>query len=68
MVANFRLATKITWKNDQGVKQERTEWHQITCFKGFASRAKNYLKKGSRVFIEGTLRTQQYLKNGEKHF
>lgn len=64
-IAKFSLATSETWKDAAGVKQERTEWHQVTFFDRLGEVVAQYLKKGSKVFVSGSLRTEKYTdKNG----
>ena len=60
-VANFTLATNDYYKDKQGTRVERTEWHNIAAWRGLAELAEKYLKKGSQVCVEGKLRTRQYL-------
>ncbi len=59
-VANFNIATNETYKDKNGEKQERTEWHRIVLWRGLAEIAETYLKKGDRIYIEGRLRTRQW--------
>ncbi len=59
-VANFNIATNEVYKDKNGEKQERTEWHRIVLWRGLAEIAEKYLKKGDRVFLEGRLRTRQW--------
>lgn len=59
-VANFTLATNDYYKDKQGTRVERTEWHNIAAWRGLAELAEKYLKKGSLVYVEGKLRTRQY--------
>lgn len=59
-VATFSIATTDTWKDKQGQKQGKTEWHNITMFRGLAEIAGKYLKKGSSVYIEGRLQTRKW--------
>lgn len=59
-VANFSIATTDTWKDKQGQKQERTEWHNIVMYSRLAEIAGQYLKKGSQVYIEGRLQTRKW--------
>lgn len=65
-VANVSVATSSAWKDKQtGEQQERTEWHRIIFFNRLAEIAGEYLKKGSKVFIEGSLKTRKWQdKNG----
>lgn len=59
-VANLNIATSETWKDKNGEKQERTEWHRVVLFGRTAEIAGEYLKKGRSVYIEGRLQTRKY--------
>ena len=60
-VANFRLATSETYKDKTtGEKREQTEWHSIVAWRGLAEITEKYLRKGSKVYVEGKLRTRQW--------
>ncbi|MGB3710301.1 MAG: single-stranded DNA-binding protein [Erythrobacter sp.] len=60
-VANLRIATSEQWKDKSGERQERTEWHTVAIFSdGLINVVENYLKKGSKVFIEGKLQTRKW--------
>lgn len=60
-VTNISIATSESWKDKQtGEQQERTEWHRVAFFNRLAEIAGEYLKKGSKVYIEGSLRTRKY--------
>jgi single-strand DNA-binding protein len=60
-VANLRVATSESWRDKQtGEQQERTEWHRVALFGRLAEIAGEYLKKGSQVYIEGSLRTRKW--------
>jgi len=60
-VTNVSLATSETWKDKQtGQPQERTEWHRVVFFNRLAEIAGEYLKKGSKVYVEGALRTRKW--------
>ncbi len=60
-VTNFSIATSESWTDRQsGDKQERTEWHNIVMFEKLAEIAAEYLRKGSQVYIEGSLRTRKW--------
>jgi single-strand DNA-binding protein len=60
-VTNIRLATSERWKDKtSGEYQEKTEWHRVVFFGRLADIAKDYLKKGSKVYVEGSLRTSKY--------
>lgn len=69
-VANLNLATSDTWMDKQsGTKQERTEWHRIVLFNKTAEIAQQYLKKGSKVYIEGRLQTRKWQdQNGQDRY
>ena len=61
-VVNLRVATSETWKDrNSGERQERTEWHRVVIFNENLGRvAKNYLRKGSKVYLEGQLQTRKW--------
>ncbi len=60
-VTKIRIATSESWKDRQtGERQERTEWHRIVFFGRLAEIAGEYLKKGSQVYVEGSLRTDKW--------
>lgn len=60
-VANMRIATSETWKDRDGQKQERTEWHTVAVFnEGLVGIVERFLKKGSKVFVEGQLQTRKW--------
>jgi len=59
-LASVSVATNESWKDKNGEKQERTEWHRVKFFGRLAEIAGEYLKKGSQVYIEGSLRTEKY--------
>ncbi|WP_242923704.1 single-stranded DNA-binding protein [Pontibacter liquoris] len=59
-VARFPIATSETFKDKNGAKQERTEWHNIVLWRGLAEVAEKYLRKGQSVYIEGKIRTNNY--------
>lgn len=68
-VTNIRLATSDVWRDrDSGQQNERTEWHRVVFFRRLAEIAGEYLKKGSKVYIEGALRTRQWERDGQKHY
>jgi single-strand DNA-binding protein len=68
-VTNVSIATSKGWKDrDSGEQKERTEWHRIVFFNRLAEIAGEYLKKGSKVYIEGELRTRDWEKDGQKHY
>ncbi|MEM1243544.1 MAG: single-stranded DNA-binding protein [Pseudomonadota bacterium] len=60
-IANLRIATTETWKDKQtGEQQEQTEWHRVVYFNRLGEIAGEYLKKGSKVFVEGSIRTRKW--------
>lgn len=69
-VANLNLATTDTWMDRQsGQRQERTEWHRVVMFNKTAEIAQQYLKKGSKVYIEGRLQTRKWQdQNGQERY
>ena len=70
-VCNLRIATSEQWKDrNTGERQERTEWHSVAIFsEGLINVAKNYLRKGSKVFIEGQLQTRKWQdQNGQDRY
>jgi single-strand DNA-binding protein len=60
VIANLRLATGEAWKDQQGQLQERTEWHRIVMFGRTAEIARDYLRKGSKLYCEGRLQTRKW--------
>lgn len=59
-VCNFSVATSESWKDSNGQKQERTEWHNITMYRRIAEISGQYLKKGSQVYLEGKIQSRKY--------
>ena len=59
-VANFSIATSENWKDKNGERVSRTEWHNITLYRRLAEVAGQYLKKGSQVYIEGRIQSRKY--------
>ena len=59
-VANFTMATNEYYKDKQGTRVERTEWHNIAAWRNLAELAEKYLRKGQQVYVEGRIRTRQY--------
>ena len=59
-VTNVSIATTDVWKDKQGEKQEKTEWHRVAFFGKLAEIAGEYLKKGSQVYVEGRLQTRKW--------
>ena len=63
-VANFTVATSETWKDkNTGEQKEQTEWHRITMYRRLAEIAGEYLRKGSKVYLEGRLQTRKWQDN-----
>lgn len=69
-VANLNLATSETWRDKStGERKERTEWHRVVIFnENLVKVAENYLKKGSKVYIEGSLSTRKYEQGGVEKY
>lgn len=68
-VANFNLATSETYKDRQtGEKREQTEWHRVVVWRGLAEVVEKYVKKGSKVYVEGKLRTRKWEKDGIERY
>mgnify|MGYP001588033804 CR=1 FL=1 len=69
-VTNITLATTDTWKDKtSGEKKEATEWHRVVFFRKLAEIAGQYLKKGSQVYIEGSLKTRKWTdKEGQERY
>jgi len=69
MVTNLRLATSERWKDKNGERAERTEWHRIVTFGKLAEICGNYLSKGSLIYIEGRIQTRSWEdKDGIKRY
>lgn len=68
-VCNFSIATTDNWKDKNGQKQERTEWHNIVMYRKLAEIAGEYLKKGRPVYVEGRLQTRKWqTKEGQDRY
>jgi len=68
-VANFTVATSESWKDQQGQIQERTEWIRIVIYRKLAEIAAEYLRKGSKVYLEGKLQTREWQdQQGQKRY
>ena len=64
-IATLALATSESWKDkNTGEKVEKTEWHQVVVFGKLADVCQKYLRKGSKIFVEGKLQTRKWDKNG----
>lgn len=67
-LTTISVATTETWKDKEGNKQERTEWHRVKFFGKLAEIAGEYLKKGALVYVEGSIRTEKYEKDGVEKY
>lgn len=69
-VCNLSVATSERWKDRDGNRQEKTEWHRIVLFnEGLADVAEKYLRKGSNVYLEGSLQTRKWTdSNGQERY
>ena len=68
-VTNISIATTDAWKDKNGEKQEKTEWHRVAFFGKLAEIAGEYLKKGSQVYVEGRLQTRKWQdKDGQDRY
>ena len=68
-MANMNLATTDNWKDKNGEKQEKTEWHRVVMFGKVAEIAGEYLKKGSPVYFEGRIQTRKWTdKEGQERY
>jgi len=68
-VSNITIATSETWKDkNTGQAQEKTEWHRVVGFNKLAEIMNKYLTKGSKVYIEGSLRTRSWEQDGVKRY
>jgi len=64
----FSIATNEKWTDKKGQKQERTEWHRITCWGKLAEVCMQYLSKGRQVCVTGSIKTDEYEKDGETRY
>lgn len=67
-VCKFSLATNESYKGDDGNWVDRTEWHNITVWRKLAEICSQYLKKGSKIYLEGKIQTDTYEKDGKKNY
>lgn len=68
-VANISLATSDSWKDkNSGEQQERTEWHRVVFFNRLAEIVEQYVKKGSKLYVEGRLQTRSWEQDGVKRY
>ena len=69
LVCNISVATSETWKDkNTGEKQEKTEWHRVVFKNRLAEVVDQYVKKGSKIYVEGKLTTRSWEQNGEKRY
>lgn len=68
-VTNISLATSETWKDkNTGEQQERTEWHRVTFYQRLAEIVAEYVRKGSKLYVEGRLQTRSWEQDGVKRY
>ena len=68
-VTTLSIATSDSWKDkDSGMDQERTEWHRVVLWRRLAENAGEFLKKGSKVYIEGQLQTRKWEQEGQTRY
>ena len=68
-VCNLTLATSESWKDkDTGMDQEKTEWHRVVLWRRLAEIAGEYLKKGSKIYVEGQLQTRKWEQDGQTRY
>jgi single-strand DNA-binding protein len=68
-VTNLSIATSETWKDkNSGEQQERTEWHRVVFYQRLAEIVAEYVKKGSKIYVEGSLRTRSWEQDGVKRY
>jgi len=68
-VTNITLATSETWKDkNTGEQQERTEWHRVTFYQRLAEIVAEYVRKGSKLYVEGRLQTRSWEQDGVKRY
>ncbi|MSQ46460.1 MAG: single-stranded DNA-binding protein [Ignavibacteria bacterium] len=67
-VATFSMATNESYKDSEGKLIEKTEWHNIVLWRKVAEIAQQYLKKGSKIYLEGKIATRSYEKDGQKKY
>ena len=68
-VCNLSIATSESWKDkDTGMDQEKTEWHRVVLWRRLAEIAGEYLKKGSKIYVEGQLQTRKWEQDGQTRY
>jgi len=65
-IANFSLATSESYKDANGEKQVKTQWHRVSVFGGLVNIVKNYVHKGTKLYLEGSMEYGEYEKDGHK--
>ncbi|MFA5850325.1 MAG: single-stranded DNA-binding protein [Bacteroidales bacterium] len=69
VVASIALATTERYKDKNGEWQEQTEWHNIVCWRALAERVEKYVKKGTQLYVEGRIKTNNWVdKEGQKRY
>lgn len=67
-VCSFSMATNEGYKDSNGQWLDKSEWHKIVLWRGLAETAGKFLKKGSKIYLEGKLQTRNWEKDGQKHY
>ena len=67
-ITNFSLATSDQWTDKQGEKRDSTEWHNCVAYRQLAKIAADFIRKGSKVFVEGRIKTRSWEKEGVKQY
>ena len=67
-ITNFSVATSDQWTDKNGEKKESTEWHNCVAYRQLAKIASDFIKKGSKVFVEGRIKTRSWEKEGVKQY
>lgn len=67
-ITNFSLATSDQWTDKQGEKRDSTEWHNCVAYRQLAKIAADFIRKGSKIFVEGRIKTRSWEKEGVKQY
>jgi len=67
-IANFTLATSEKWKDKGGERKEKTEWHRCVAFNVLAGIVRDYVSKGSLIYVEGKIQTRQWERDGQQQY
>lgn len=67
-IANISLATTQSWRGKDGKDQEKTEWHKVVFFEPLASIVERFVQKGSKLYVEGSLKTRSFEQDGVKRY